>query len=110
MLRTQIIASLSFLVGCILVVGCTSTTPTTDNDVPAGETIVAAVNANCPIMGNPVKDDGGRTEWNGQTIGFCCPKCIEDWDALSEEEKASHLTAGDADHSGHEGHDGHEGH
>ena len=71
MFRTQIIAPLSFLVVCILVAGCTSTTPTTDNDVPAGETIVAAVNANCPIMGNPVKDDGGRTEWNGQTIGFC---------------------------------------
>ena len=100
-------APLLLSIGGILAIGCTTATPTTDED-SAGEPVVAAVNANCPIMGKPVRDDGGRADWNGQTIGFCCPKCIDKWEALSEEEKTSHLTDdGNTDHSSHEGHAGH---
>lgn len=59
-------------------------------------------------------DDGGRTEFDGKTIGFCCPGCIEQWNALSDEQKAEKLSAADkkdvpsdadqADHSTHEDH------
>lgn len=111
MFHVRVLAPLLILIGVALLAGCTSTTPTSDNDSPSGETVIAAVNTNCPIMGKPVKDNGGRTDWNGQTIGFCCPKCIDKWEALSEEEKTSHLNdAGNADHSGHQGHADHTGH
>ena len=111
MFPLRIIAPLALLAGLAIFAGCTSSTPTTDNESPSSETVVAAVNANCPIMGNPVKDNGGRSDWNGQTIGFCCPKCIDKWEALSEEEKTSHLTEADnAADSGHEGHADHTGH
>ena len=49
------------------------------------------MNANCPIMGSPVKADGGSADYNGKTVGFCCPGCIEKWTALSDEDKAKKL-------------------
>lgn len=111
MFHVRFLAPILLLIGFAFIAGCTSTTPTTDTDSPSSDTVVAAVNANCPIMGKPVKDHGGRADWNDQTIGFCCPKCIDKWEALSDEEKTSHLTdAGNADHNGHEDHADHAGH
>ena len=35
------------------------------------------VNTICPVMGGEVsKDTSYKTEYNGKTIGFCCPGCI----------------------------------
>jgi len=51
----------------------------------------AAVNAMCPINLEPVEPDGGRTEWNGQTIGFCCKSCIGKFDALDDAGKKAAL-------------------
>ena len=53
---------------------------------------VKIVNAKCPIMGNKA---GTTTtvEWNGKTVGFCCPPCVPKWNALSEVEKAKKLAA-----------------
>lgn len=45
------------------------------------------VNQLCPILGKPVVEDGGRVEWNGHVIGFCCPPCEEDWNAFAEDKK-----------------------
>ena len=45
------------------------------------------VNAMCPIGKEPVEDDGGRTEYKGKTIGFCCPGCIEKFEAWDEAKK-----------------------
>lgn len=62
----------------------------------AGETTESAVvmvNTMCPIMGKPVKDGGGITEFNGKTVGFCCPGCIDKFDALTDEEKTAKLAA-----------------
>ncbi len=114
MVYRRTLAPLALFIGCSLFMGCTSSTPTTEANAPAApvtdttetstpeETVAAAVNTNCPIMGKPVTATGGRTEWNGQTIGFCCPKCIDKWEALPEDEKTSHLTeAGTGDHAGH---------
>ena len=53
------------------------------------------VNENCPIMGHAVSADGGTTEWDGKTIGFCCEGCIEKWSNLTETEKADKLAAAD---------------
>lgn len=60
-----------------------------DHDAHASESV--AMNTNCPIMGSPVKPDGGSAEYNGKTVGFCCPGCVEKWTSLSEEDKAKKL-------------------
>lgn len=61
-------------------------------------------------MGGEVTDDGGRVDFNGQTVGFCCPGCIEQWNALPDHEKEAKLAASDNpatdmdDHRHHESH------
>lgn len=49
------------------------------------------VNKICPIMGGEVQSDGGSTAWNGKTVGFCCPGCVEEWMELDESQKAQKL-------------------
>lgn len=85
-----------------LVVGCaqSSSQPTTESTV--------AVNSHCPIMGGDVTEDGGRAEWNGKTIGFCCPDCEPKWEALSDEEKAEKLAAADGGHADSHDHSDHD--
>ncbi len=86
-----------------LVVGCaqSSTEPSSDTST------AATANMHCPIMGGEVTADGGRSDWNGSTIGFCCPDCKPKWEALSDQEKAEKLAA--ADQAGTDSHD-HGGH
>ena len=101
----KILALCALLSGVIIVAGCSDTSaPDTTQNSSTAEAL-AAINSHCPIMGNPVKDNGGRTTWNGDTIGFCCPKCIDEWDSLAEEEKQTQLTNAanhdDGDHGGH---------
>lgn len=91
------------LLGCvILMTGCADAEP----EVLA---VAAPVNTLCPIMGHEVTDDGGRVDFDGQTVGFCCPGCIDQWNALSAEEKAASLASPPAhddepagDHGGHD--------
>lgn len=88
-----------------LVVGCvqSSTEPTSETSAST------TANTHCPIMGGEVTADGGRTEWNGSTIGFCCPECQPKWEALSDEEKGEKLAADHADTDAHDhDHGGHE--
>lgn len=59
------------------------------DDHDASESV--AMNANCPIMGSPVKPDGGSADYNGKTVGFCCPGCVDKWTELSDEDKAKKL-------------------
>lgn len=90
-----------FLLSVATVVGCSQSSEPGDAAVSA-----AATNAFCPIMGGPVSPDGGTVEWNGQTIGFCCDGCDDEWQSLSESEKEQKLSeakakaAGDADDAG----------
>lgn len=43
------------------------------------------INALCPVMGGEVsKDTEYKTEYNGKTIGFCCPACIETFNSDPE--------------------------
>ncbi len=52
-------------------------------------------NANCPMMGKELDTDNVpedlTREFQGQTIGFCCPGCLGPWDKLSDDEKAAKL-------------------
>lgn len=109
------LAVMTALVGCSSDDGGETATPTVE---------VNLVNTHCPIMGHEVTDDGGRTDYDGGTVGFCCPGCVEKFNALDEVAKVDALaTKGkgisedahdhDHEHDGeghdHEGHD-HEGH
>ena len=92
-----------FVLAAIFTAGCV------DSPTPIAA-VVAASNTNCPIMGHEVSDDGGRTEFNGQTIGFCCPGCIDKWNELSDEDKAEKLSAADSESDDHDNHESHTDH
>ena len=69
-------------------------------ETAAAESVAAADNKNCPIMGHPVSAEGGSTTWNGKTIGFCCDGCKPKFEALSDDEKAAKLAEADkGDHA-----------
>jgi hypothetical protein len=92
--------------GLALNIGCT------EGGTEPSVSVAAASNLICPIMRHEVTEDGGRVDYEGQTIGFCCPGCINKWNALSAEEKAAKLAAneGDGAHSDHHDHDHDDGH
>ncbi len=56
---------------------------------------IQLVNSHCPIMGSPVDasdiDAAMVKDWNGKKVGFCCPPCLEEWDELSDTEKADRI-------------------
>lgn len=98
----------SLMAGMFVITGCSES-----GSAPA--TVAVASNSICPIMGHEVTDDGGRVEFDGKTIGFCCSECIEKWNALSAEDKAEHLKnppgeEGEHDHGEHENHEAHRDH
>jgi YHS domain-containing protein len=45
----------------------------------AATTKPTAVNTVCPIGKEPVDPNCKTYEYNGKTIGFCCPGCIADF-------------------------------
>jgi hypothetical protein len=50
------------------------------------------VNSRCPVMDDEVNPKI-TTNYKGQTVGFCCSECIEDWNSWSEEKKTVKLNA-----------------
>lgn len=59
------------------------------------------VNTKCPIMGNAIdtEDPAMVREWDGKKVGFCCPPCLEEWDELTDAEKAEKLANPPGGHS-----------
>lgn len=52
------------------------------------------INTVCPIAGKPLNPEKEITlNWEGKTIGFCCPNCEKKFEAMSTEEKTAKLTA-----------------
>lgn len=95
--------SIAAIMVAITLVGCTqqpSTSPDSTASDASAET-KATVNSNCPVMGSPVTDDGGRYDWNGKSVGFCCPECIDAFAEMSDDEKAAAIA--DADNSAADG-------
>lgn len=45
------------------------------------------VNSGCPFTGSPVGEGAATAEFEGQTVGFCCPGCKVRWDGWSDEQK-----------------------
>lgn len=100
----RILLSSLFTLSMALLVGCT--------EQPVESTASAEpVNDHCPIMGGDVTAEGGTVEWDGKTVGFCCPQCIDKWTALSDEEKTDALAhAGEEDSEHDHGDHSHEDH
>ena len=99
------LACASLMAGLFVITGCSES-----DSAPAA--VAVASNSVCPIMGHDVTDDGGRVEFDGKTVGFCCSGCIEKWNALSAEDKAEKLKnppSEEGDHGVHD-HDEHENH
>jgi hypothetical protein len=63
-------------------VGCASQT----KDAAASAT---PVNKVCAVMHeHPVEaKDPATVSWKGQTVGFCCADCVDEWKNLSAAEK-----------------------
>lgn len=57
---------------------------------PAGEAAPAPINANCPMMQEPV-DPSVTVTYEGQTIAFCCSDCIPQWNKLTEAERGERV-------------------
>ena len=53
----------------------------------ASKVSMGAINDKCPDTGKPVDPQAGTTTWRGHTIGFCCPKCIKPFEAMSPKDK-----------------------
>jgi len=88
-----------FTLAMALFVGCT--------EQPVESQVSAElVNGHCLVMGGEITPEGGTVEWNNKLVGFCCPQCIDEWNALSDEEKTEALAHAGQEHSGHE-HDAH---
>lgn len=81
-----------------LAAGCaveTELAPVATTDADPVATPVVLVNETCPLMGGDA-DPEVTTEWNGQTVGFCCAQCIPEWNDLTDEQKAEKLAAAEA--------------
>lgn len=63
---------------------------------------IEIINTHCPIMGSPVdkaeSDPAMLKDWNGKKVAFCCPPCLEEWDELSDAEKAEKIAHPPAAH------------
>lgn len=107
-MKNALVVALVVMTGLI---GCSSEDGGESSGTPGLE--VNLVNTHCPIMGHEVTDDGGRTEYKGGTVGFCCPGCIDSFNELDGAAKDKALaTKGtgvveDADGHDH-GEDGHD--
>ena len=70
----------------LLLAGCSAS-----GTAEVEEEVAVSINDTCPMMGSPVEDDGGRTEYAGETVGFCCPGCIDEFEALDDAGKVAAL-------------------
>jgi hypothetical protein len=56
----------------------------------AADVNMGVINATCPVRGGKV-NQAVNVDYSGQKIGFCCPGCIDDWNAMSDEEKSAFI-------------------
>jgi PBP1b-binding outer membrane lipoprotein LpoB len=102
----------SLLLASVFFVGCSETPvptddadedTTTDSADDAKQDAAAATqpsstefaNAFCPIMFHKISGEGEITNWDDQTIGYCCDGCKEKFDKLSDDEKKAALAKAD---------------
>lgn len=99
MIRSSLGRFLMCLSPLLILSGCSESGVEVATSVAASE----IVNVKCPIMGHEVEtenlDPALVKEWNGKKVGFCCPPCLEEWDELTDAEKAEKIANPSAGHS-----------
>lgn len=101
-LRSSVRTAGVFLIAAALGLGACQNSDK-DTSAAASETKVQTVNTVCPVGGHDF-DKGSRTATTtrthkGQTIGFCCPDCVEAFDTMTAAEKDGVLKLAQANKS-----------
>ena len=90
-MRTTTTCALTFL--ALTLAGCASNKSGEDaaycESVKPGT--VTSVNHYCALMHDHPVNPQVTTQWNNQTVGFCCEDCISGWAELTETQKADAL-------------------
>lgn len=68
----------------LFVAGCSQQN---DQEQPTNKKTGSIANKICPMMGGKVDAEGETVQWDGKTVGFCCPDCLPEWNKLSDAEK-----------------------
>ncbi len=63
----------------------------TDCKPIAAGTKVDTVNTMCVLMPNEAISAGVTTEYKGMKVGFCCPGCVNKFNAMSDSDKIAKL-------------------
>jgi hypothetical protein len=96
----------TLLIIAAAVTGCSQQPSTAPSGPETAGSVMTTFNTHCPILRGEVTADGGHVEWDGKTIGFCCPGCSDKFEALSDDEKTKALAESDEKHEGHDHDDG----
>jgi hypothetical protein len=92
---------LCFGLAALVSAGCSDAPVEVTSSLAAAE----IVNTKCPIMGHDIDaadiDPSLLKDWNGKKVAFCCPPCLEEWDELTEAEKAEKIAHPPGDHDDH---------
>jgi hypothetical protein len=51
------------------------------------------LNSKCPVSGKAVDAAVPTADFKGGKVGFCCPKCVTSWNAMSDADKQAKVTA-----------------
>jgi YHS domain-containing protein len=81
----------ALMLGALLVCTSCSGSSSSEGNPMDGAMAAGVLNLNCPIQGEPVDEAGGTVSYKGNTIGFCCKKCVAKFDAMSDAEKVAAL-------------------
>lgn len=49
------------------------------------------VNKVCPVGGHSAEGTGVTTSFQGQTVGFCCESCKDEWSKMSDANRSAKL-------------------
>ena len=83
---------MTVMLGALLVCAGCGDGGSNGDDVLEGATAAGFLNSMCPIMGDEIDEaDGGSVEYQGNKIGFCCPKCGDKFGAMSDADKVAAL-------------------
>jgi hypothetical protein len=66
----------------LLVAACNSSAPQ-----------AMTLNSKCPVSGKAVDSSIPTADYNGGKVGFCCPRCVTSWNAMSEADKQAKIAA-----------------
>lgn len=80
-------------VAMISLIGCKKKETTPEATTAA----VTTVNMTCPVMSDHEVDPHGATaDFAGVKVGFCCDKCVDKWNEMTDDAKTKFVEAAKA--------------